>query len=146
MARLTPRITPYIPKPRNISPAHIIRNAPRAIATGNIPHPRIRVPHIAAPRVPASTSSLTKQTHSGVRSPNTMSKPPKTTGTVQAKPAKQTNPKPAPVRAGAVKIPSSIAHQPLGTGPKIPKIGQKKSQIKAGVTKKNPFHFKFPNI
>lgn len=39
--RITPRITPHIPSPRNISPSSLARSAPRAVLTGNIPHPRL---------------------------------------------------------------------------------------------------------
>lgn len=41
MARITPRITPYVPKPSHVSPSHLLHSAPRAILTGNVPHPRL---------------------------------------------------------------------------------------------------------
>lgn len=41
MVRLTPRITPYVPKPGHLSPGHFARSVPRAVLTGNVPHPRV---------------------------------------------------------------------------------------------------------
>lgn len=81
MARITPRITPYVPKPSNLSPSKLAHSAPRAILTGNIPHPRIgSIPKLntsPAKAIKPALSQLTTGAHTGrARKPNPKPKTP----------------------------------------------------------------------
>lgn len=130
MARITPRITPYVPKPRNISPAHLIKNAPRAILTGNIPHPRLggmplRLNSAPAKAVAPKIAQLTQATHKGrARQPNPK---PKTPGQLTGIKTKPTT---------TVKMPSSQAAQRPG----IPSLQGTKIKVRRA----NPY--KVPNL
>ena len=70
MARLTPRITPFVPKPKYYTPSHVVKGKIRGLATGNAPiHVRIAVPKV--PGISAAKSQAPKiktmltQTHTG---------------------------------------------------------------------------------
>lgn len=104
--RITPRITPFVPKPRYYSPKHLARSGLRSIATGNIARPRIGGSGLRVlmkpPKPPkAAVSALKQQSSSGTKSKGA-------TGYRRPSPARR-----KPIRrsrAGIVKIPSSFSH------------------------------------
>lgn len=76
--RITPRITPHIPNPRNLSPKSLARSAPRALLTGNFPHPRIGGISASGVTGGGSISKLTQKSSTGRTASTSTSAKPKT--------------------------------------------------------------------
>jgi hypothetical protein len=132
MARITPRITPYVPRPQNLSPKNIVRGKIRGLATGNAP---IRV-KIAVPRVSAITATAPKiktmlqQTHTG-RPPAANPKP--------KSPSQQTGIKTRPAApASRTKFPSSVKPMRPGSGPSLNVIAKAQRRVQSATKPYKP--------